>query len=238
VESRPAPAEPAVLVAVSGKDEIARVPTTTAQTRATYDRISRYYELLEGFWERPARQAGLDALRPVAGERLLEVGCGPGYALVEIARAAGPHGRVVGVDLAEGMCHVARGRVARQGLTARAGVVQADASRLPLASSCFDGAFLSFVLELFDTPRIPLVLAQCRRVLRPGGRLVAVSLSKEGPESSVRRLYEQGHARFPRLLDCRPIYAARALAEAGLTVSSARRLSLWGLPVEVVQARA
>jgi ubiquinone/menaquinone biosynthesis C-methylase UbiE len=80
-------------------------------------------------------------------------------------------------------------------------------------------------------------LAECRRALGPGGRLV-VSLSKEGPDSSVRRLYERGHERFPRLLDCRPTYAARALEEAGMTITAGRTASRWGLPVEVVLARA
>ncbi len=222
---------------MSDRAEIARVPITRAQTRATYDRISRHYELLEGFWERPARRVGLAALAPAPGETMLEIGCGPGYALVEIARAAGPNGRAVGVDLAEGMCRLARGRLTREGLPGRAEVVHGDASCLPLATGSFDGAFMSFVLELFDTPQIPFVLAECRRVLRPGGRLVVVSLSKEGPDSSVRRLYERGHERFPRLLDCRPIYAARALDEAGMTITSGRTASLWGLPVEVVRSR-
>jgi len=223
--------------AVSGRPEIARVSTTRADTRAMYDRISRYYELVEGVWERPVRRIGLDALRAAPGELLIEVGCGPGYALVDIARAVGQNGRAVGVDLADGMCRVARRRVTRRGLSLRAGVVQGDASRLPLASGCFDGAFMSFVLELFDTPQIPLVLAECQRVVRPGGRLVVASLSKEGPEPPVRRLYERGHARFPRLLDCRPIYVARAVREAGMEITWARTVSLWGLPVEVVRAR-
>lgn len=223
--------------AVSGRPEIARVSTTRADTRAMYDRISRYYELVEGVWERPVRRMGLDALRAAAGESLIEVGCGPGYALVDIARAVGQNGRAVGVDLADGMCRVARWRVIRRGLSPRAGLVQGDASRLPLASGSFDGAFMSFVLELFDTPQIPLVLAECQRVVRPGGRLVVASLSKEGPEPPLRRLYEQGHARFPRLLDCRPIYVARAVREAGMEITWARTVSLWGLPVEVVRAR-
>lgn len=223
--------------AVSGRPEIARVWTTTADTRARYDRISRYYEFIEGVWERPVRRIGLDALSAAPGESLIEVGCGPGYALVDIARAVGQNGRAVGVDLADGMCRVARWRVIRRRLSRRAGLVQGDASRLPLASGSFDGAFMSFVLELFDTPQIPLVLAECQRVVRPGGRLVVASLSKEGPEPPMRRLYEQGHARFPRLLDCRPIYAARAVREAGMEVTSVRTVSLWGLPVEVVRAR-
>ena len=222
---------------MSDRPDIARVSTTRADTRTTYDRLSRYYELVEGFWERSARRMSLDAFRPAPGECLLEVGCGPGSTLVDIARATGPSGRAVGVDLADGMCRLARGRIARQGLSQRTAVLQGDAARVPLASAYFDGAFMTFVLELFDTPQIPIVLAECRRVLRPGGRLVVASLSKEGPSPPMRRLYELGHARFPGLLDCRPIYVARALHEAGMAITAARRVSLWGLPIEVVRAR-
>mgnify|MGYP001824359296 CR=1 FL=1 len=223
---------------VSDEPGIARVLTTRDQTRATYDRIAPYYEVLEGFWERPARHAGLAALRPSPRESLLEVGCGPGRSLAEMALAVGPQGHVLGIDLAPRMCLVARRRLQRTGVTRQAEVVQADATQLPVASDRFDGVFMSFTLELFDTPQIPVVLAECTRVLRPGGRLVVVGLSKEGPASVLGRMYEWGHGRFPRVLDCRPIRVARSLTEANLRVRRARVASLWGLPVEVVLAVA
>ena len=62
-----------------------------------------------------------------------------------------------------------------------------------------DGIFMSFTLELFDTPDIPRVLAECNRVLKPGGRLVVVGMSKEGPQGLLIRAFEWTHQHFPNL---------------------------------------
>lgn len=60
-------------------DTVAPVAGTHAETRATYDRIAPFYEVLERFWERSARAAGLDVLVPERGEPVFYIGCGPGY---------------------------------------------------------------------------------------------------------------------------------------------------------------
>jgi demethylmenaquinone methyltransferase/2-methoxy-6-polyprenyl-1,4-benzoquinol methylase len=99
-----------------------------------------------------------------------------------------------------------------------------------------DGIFMSFILELFDTPEIPGVLAECNRVLRPGGRLVVVGMSKERPEGLAIRVFEWTHQHFPNLLDCRPIYVRRAVEAAGFVTEDATVKHGWG-PVEIVKAR-
>lgn len=221
---------------VSDESEIARVVTSREQTQATYERIARYYELVEGFWERRARNAGLAMLSARPGESVFEIGCGPGYSLVELARIVGSGGRAVGLDLSFNMCLLAHRRLGRDAGAAAGAVVQGDAVSLPFAGGSFDAGFMSFTLELFDTPKIPAVLAECRRVLRPGGRLAVVALSKQEPATLMQRYYERGHSRFPRLLDCRPIHVDRALLDAGFTIVNERALSLWGLPIAAVSA--
>jgi ubiquinone/menaquinone biosynthesis C-methylase UbiE len=92
------------------------------------------------------------------------------------------------------------------------------------------------VLELLPTDAIAIALTEIRRVLKPGGRFVNLSLTRDSP-NLMTRLYERGHALFPRLLDCRPIYAASSAAAAGFEIGTVRRIGVWGLPADIVLAR-
>ena len=74
---------------------------------------------------------------------------------------------------------------------------------------------------MFDTLEIPKVLDECKRVLRPGGRMVVVGMSKEGSKDPLVNAFEWAHKHFPKFLDCRPIYVRRAMEKAGLRVRKA-----------------
>lgn len=224
---------------VAGPGDWARglrpVARSRADARQAYDRASRWSRVEEPF-EGRAQATGLELLRVQPGERVLELGCGAGAALVVLARAAGPAGRVVGLDLSPRMIHLAAARLRRAGLAQRADLVVADASAIPFADGSFDAVFISFTLELFDTPEIPLVLAQCGRVLRPGGRIGVVSLSRAAPVRWPTRLYERLHDRFPATLDCRPIHGRLTLEAAGFEQARSKVVPLWGLRAEAVVA--
>jgi demethylmenaquinone methyltransferase/2-methoxy-6-polyprenyl-1,4-benzoquinol methylase len=213
-----------------------------AQTRANYDRLSRRYDLLAGSSERALRDLGLRELAIRDGEHVLEVGCGTGAALVELARAAGPAGLAVGLDLSLGMCRKTALRISdsrlRIGGPLSAAVVCGDAARVPLVGSLFDAAFMSFALELFNEGDMRAVLAQCRRVLRPGGRLCVVAMAEPVRRTLMTRLYAWAHERFPTAVDCRPIPVSAVLAAGGFRVERAIRRSLWGLPVEIAVSSA
>jgi ubiquinone/menaquinone biosynthesis C-methylase UbiE len=218
---------------------ISRVVTSRLQTRITYDRLSKWYNLLSGPAEAACRQAGLQKLGARPGEVVLEIGHGPGEGLLALARSVGEAGSVHGIDLSPGMSRVAQSRLAGAALLHRARLTIGDATRLPYAPACFDAIFMSFTLELFDTPEIPLVLGECARVLRHGGRVCVVGLSKGGQQTAALKLYEWCHDRFPEQIDCRPIFVRQAVQSAGLQVSETVRMSLVRLlPVEIVLARA
>jgi demethylmenaquinone methyltransferase/2-methoxy-6-polyprenyl-1,4-benzoquinol methylase len=108
-----------------------------------------------------------------------------------------------------------------------------DAAELPFESGSIDGIFTSFTLELFDTPELPIVLTEWRRVLRPGGRLAVVAISKEGKQGVVMKAYEWTHKHFPNLMDCRPIFVSRAIEAAGFTIADKKVEHMW-VPVEIV----
>ncbi len=209
---------------------------TKAHTRANYDRLSRWYDLVAGSAERAFGLAGLTLFDLRPGERVLEVGPGTGALLVELARRVGPEGAAWGVDLSPGMCRVAQARLARAGAASRAALLCGDAVRLPFPSGAFDAIFMSFTLEVFADAEIARVLGECRRVLRAGGRVGAVALAEASQPGLMPRLYAWAHRRFPVVVDCRPIQLTHILTEHGFRVTDVTRGSLWGLPVEIALA--
>ncbi len=212
--------------------EVLPVQTSRSEAQRTYSRLSRFYDLSEGLLEIPVKRRALRLAAATPGEAVLEIGPGTGWALQRLSRSVGREGLVCGVEIAPGMLAVAAARLRRR----RALFTLGDAAALPIGAERFDLAFMSFVLELIPTEEIETVLAEVMRVLRPGGRLVNVSLSRESPNFATS-IYEWGHKRLPHLLDCRPIYARRSLEAAGFEVVEARRSNILGLPVEIVMGR-
>ena len=102
------------------------------------------------------------ALQP--GERVLDVGAGPGFLADEMAAEVGPEGSVHGVDPSEAMLAIAR----RRETTVR--YATGDALSLPYEDETFDAAVSTQVYEY--VPDMPAALTEVRRVLRPGGRLL------------------------------------------------------------------
>ena len=218
-----------------------RVYTTASMAMESYAAMAGYYDLWSSY-ERPHIEAALATLAATEGEVVVEIGCGTGRAALSIARVVQHRGgRYFGIDLSSKMLEAASRR-----LTSATDIklpswsfVQGDATMppLPVVQSAADALFLSFTLELFDTPALPVVLASCLAAMKPGGRIVTVSMARSGGGLAVR-LYEWMHAHYPRTVDCRPIDAAALLACAGFTLVSVEQRSLCGLPIEVVLALA
>jgi len=218
----------------TGPASVLRVFQSKDQTRAFYNKISRVYDLLSERSEAPMRKAGLELLRARSGESVLEIGFGTGHSLVALAKAVGPKGTVFGLDLSDKMLQRAKMSLAKFNLLARARLRCGDATQLPYEANSMDAMFMSFTLELFDTPEIQKVLLECKRVLRPGGRIVVVGMSKDAKHDPLVGAFEWTHEHFPNFLDCRPIYVRVALEKAGFKIESALMKHMW-IPVEIVR---
>jgi ubiquinone/menaquinone biosynthesis C-methylase UbiE len=147
------------------------------ETATSYD---RWYETpLGAFADRLEREAVFGLLEPLVGERILDVGCGTGRYVRELASR---RVNAVGVDPSAGMLGVAAGRYAPQGNWAYA---RAVGERLPFVSGVFDGVIIVTTLEFaLDTEA---VLGEAMRVTRAGGRLVVGALNRRGPWAARRR---------------------------------------------------
>lgn len=132
------------------------------------------------------------------------------------------------------MLEVTKKRLKMAGLAERVKLHCGDASSLPFEDNKFDAVFMSFTLELFDTPEITKVLNEIKRVLKQNGRLGVVSMSKEDGESKLLRLYEWLHERIPKYVDCRPIYVEQSMKSVGFQIEHKEKVKLLGLPGELV----
>lgn len=141
-------------------------------------------------------------LRPLPGERLLEVGVGTGYYSHDLAEWVGPEGTLELFDLQqEFLDHVMRG-AAERGLTNLV-PTQGDATALPYEDASVDAVILTAVLG--EIPDSAAALREIRRVLRPDGRLVVgelfgdphfttrASLERMGAEAGLELVERSGN---------------------------------------------
>jgi len=150
------------------------------RVREMFDRISPTYDRMnllmsmgrDGHWRRLAVRAS--GIGP--GDAALDVCCGTGDLAIELRRAAGPSGRVVGLDFSAGMLAFAERKCPAVQW------VQGDALDLPFGDGTFDAATVGFgVRNLADLDR---GFAELARVVRPGGRVVCLEMST--PPAAIR----------------------------------------------------
>jgi SAM-dependent methyltransferase len=119
----------------------------------------------------PLTQVALEHTAPRPGDRVIDIGCGCGATVLELARRVGPGGHVLGVDLSGPMLDLARKRAAEAGFT-QTTLVQTDMSTYGFAPQDFDLAFSRFGVMFFADP--VAAFANLRGALQPSGRLVFV----------------------------------------------------------------
>jgi arsenite methyltransferase len=128
-----------------------------------YDNAQALSRRLISAWRLPIQWLNIPP-----GGVALDVGSGPGNVTASLARAAGPDGLALGVDISEPML----ARAVRNEAGPQVGFIKADAQRLPLRDNVVDAMVCTAVLQLIPDPRA--ALAEMARVLRQGGRLAVM----------------------------------------------------------------
>jgi ubiquinone/menaquinone biosynthesis C-methylase UbiE len=162
------------------------------------------------------REHAIQRLAPQPGERVLDIGCGPGLTTLALADAVGPQGLVHAVDIAEPMLELARSRCATQ---AHVHFEKQDATRLLHADDAFDIALATQVYEYL--PDVDQALRELHRVVRPGGRVLLVDTDWESAvwasrdDARMRNVLEtwNQHIPWPQL----PRQLQQRLLQAGFT---------------------
>ncbi len=174
----------------------------------------------------PNRRA-IEALGVLPDDRILDVGCGPGIALMHLATAA-PAGHVAGVDPSPLMISVAQRRNKSLVRSGRVSVTEASAATLPFPDQTFDKALCVHVIYFWDN--LGPCLREIARVLKPGGRIALLFRSSDDPRSvqsfptSIYRFRTQHEVEA-------------ALAAAGLAVKSPQPVDPQ-LPTLLIATRA
>lgn len=195
-----------------GSDAVPPVPSTGGRkeqyVRDMFASIARRYDLLNSllsfnrhrYWRRFA--VGMCDLRP--GDAALDVGTGTGDLAIELCRAVGANGRVIGVDFCRPMLDVGAEKISRGGLGSIR-LIEGNAERLPVPSDAFQAAATAFTLR--NVANIEGALAEMTRAAAPGGRVVVLELAR--PRGAV----------FSRVFD---LYLHRVLPLIGGAVNRRR----------------
>jgi SAM-dependent methyltransferase len=133
--------------------------------------------LREHWWDEAFTAFLEETLRPRAGKRILDVGCGTGTAEVSLARLRLSQMHLFGVDIV--IDRLRDAHKATRGINARVGYAAADACWLPFAADAFDSTYCVAVLQHIRD--LAGTLAELARVTRPGGRVLVVE-----PDNAAR----------------------------------------------------
>jgi demethylmenaquinone methyltransferase/2-methoxy-6-polyprenyl-1,4-benzoquinol methylase len=148
------------------------------QVRGMFDRIAGVYDLMNSAMtaglHHQWRERAVDRAEVGPGSDALDICCGTGDLALALRRRIGPDGRVVGSDFSEPMLELARRKSGEEGLPVEFG--WADALELPYGDQSFDALTIGFgARNLADLDR---GLAEMARVLRPGGRVVILEITR------------------------------------------------------------
>ena len=198
-----------------------------------YSGIAPLYDLWGTLTETRARRRALELARVRDGEAILEVALGTGLTFQAILKA-NPGGKNVGVDLTPAMLEKARRRAERMGAT-NFQILVGDAYALDFPDGSFDLVMNNYMFDLLPEKDFALVLSQFKRVLKPGGRLVLVNMTKG--ERFYQRIYETIYRVNPAWLGgCRGVLLTDAVRAVGFTDIHRETLSQFGFPSEIISA--
>ena len=137
-----------------------------------YDRMN---SLLSFRMHKVWRKFAMKKMQVKPGETALDVCCGTCDWAISLARAS-ESGEIVGLDFSQKMLDVGRVKVEKQGLSGQIRLVQGDAMNLPFPDNTIDHATIGFALR--NVPGLVQVLTEMKRVVKPGGQVVSLELSK------------------------------------------------------------
>ena len=193
-------------------------------THQSAEKVQKYYA-----WRASNYDAGAgfevehhaEALRLAevrAGQRVLDVACGTGRGTVGLAQAVGTTGQVDALDLSDAMLNQARAKIEKLGLNERVYFKRGNAKELPYPDNTFDLVYNGYMFDLMPLDGFMPIAGEFKRVLKPGGKLVLVNMSKpDARKTPFEAVYRSG-----LVGPCRPVLMVPFLEAAGFTAIQRR----------------
>ncbi len=211
---------------------------SAARLQQIYDRTAAFYDEVVAVHQAAAKQIAIEVLARRAGERVLEVALGTGWAFERLIAASGAE-QAYGSEVAPGMIDVARQRLG-PGSDGWPALLLSDIRAQPFRDDIFDGLLCTYTLECLPEEMFAPSMDEMLRILRPGGRLVAADLTDgEAEDAAISDEWRRGFAADPEYYGgARPISLVPFFEAAGFA-DVERRYSGHGAgwPSEIVVGR-
>lgn len=176
--------------------------------KRAYNRRSWIYSKTVAKMEWGYHLTALEKANIQKGEKVLEVAVGPGPAIVELAKRTGKETTIYGIDTSTGMLSLAEQNLRAHGFS-NFQLKEADSRKLPFEDNSFNFLYNGYMLDLIPEEDMPKILQEFHRVLKPGGRMVLLNMSKKN--ESIRTSREVIYSLLPAkvalyiLGGCRPV---------------------------------
>jgi ubiquinone/menaquinone biosynthesis C-methylase UbiE len=226
-------------------DKVQKVIYTKEGAEKKYDLTSHCYHLIMGVFEIKPNMEALKLSNIKRHEKILDIGFGTGWVLEKMIELINPTQKIHGIDFAEGMIQSTRDRLKKKQLDTRVILVKGNALSIPYKNESFDVVFASFILDLQRIIDIQKLLQELKRVLKPDGRIVIVSMTKEGKDllKIARCFYDWFYLFWPTICgyraSSRPIYVNKEVEKVGLYIIKQKltHIIFFHFPIKIVVAK-
>jgi len=227
--------------------DVIRIPAKKEDIGKFYSRVSKWHRLYKlqtvfSKGEQRVKNRVVEIAEIKENDVVLEVAIGAGDVIEKIARRLGEKGRVYGVDIAQGYIEFTRKRLIKWKLGDNVHLQIAEATKLPFEDNKFDVLINCFMMDLIDTPEIPTVLSEFKRVVKTHGKVVIAAMAiPEGKQSLLSKIMHRSYLFFIKNMygnwGCRPILTEPFMKEVGFSNIQREYIgSLMWFPKEIVWA--